>query len=175
MLELTFCLTSDDFVAFNVHFALTSQAGLRQFRAFRRTMTLVPSILMCTGIAIATSNPVAGVASGLVTFVVLWFLCPRLWRRAVRKNIRRLGKNNGLGEPGPRRLFADDRGLRQESANGESFQSWSGILRIEETPEHAFIYIGPVQAFVVPKRIGQSEVSTFLAEVRQHPPAPGQA
>lgn len=169
-MELKYDLTSDDFIAYNIHFALTSEAGLRQLGAFRLTMSLVPSFLFCAGIAIALSNLVAGVVAAIVSFVVLWLVSPWLWSRAVRKNVRRMARNNGLGEPGARQLFADDRGLRQESANGETLRSWSGISRIDETPEHAFIYIGPVQAFVIPKRIGEPDVSAFTANVRQHCP-----
>lgn len=172
-MTIEYDLVMEDFIAYNLHFMHTSEACLRQLRAYRLTISLVPSILFCAGITIALSNPVAGIATAIVSFVVFWFLSPWVWWRAVRRNVLRMARNNGLGEPGTRQLFADDRGLRQESANGETFQLWSGVSRIEETPGHAFIYIGPVQAFVIPKRIGEREVSAFLANVRQHCPNRG--
>jgi hypothetical protein len=57
--------------------------------------------------------------------------------------------------------------------SGESFTShhrWDGILRLQETPRHLFLYTDGAQAIIVPKRCFPSpgEAARFAAVVRAH-------
>ncbi len=47
-----------------------------------------------------------------------------------------------------------------------SSATWQGIDRIEATATHVFIFIGPLQAYVIPQRIGARAVHDFVSTVR---------
>lgn len=166
MTALEYELTSDDYLAYNIHTLAVSEAGRRQRLNYRLVLSVVAPLLSGLVIGFGLGDLVGGLVVAAFTGAILWFISPGMWNRAVRKSVARMATRDGLGNPGQHRLVLDDDGLREETANGVSSQSWQGIERVDETPEHAFIYFGPLAAFVIPKRIGEAAVAEFLTQVR---------
>jgi hypothetical protein len=86
-----------------------------------------------------------------------------------RRQARRLSDPRGTFLKGFRISLADD-GV---DIAGESFTShhrWDGVLRLQETPGHLFLYTDGAQAIIVPKRCFPSpgEAARFADVVRAH-------
>lgn len=58
-------------------------------------------------------------------------------------------------------------GIRESTANSESYHKWEAIEHISVTSEHIFTYIAPITAHVIPKRIigdgGFNKISELLS------------
>jgi hypothetical protein len=158
-------LTADDYVAFNLHYIHTAPSARRQFRVYRLTVSLVSPLLILLIVGLLFDDILAGVVVATVSGVGLWFLARRSWMREMRKYLRRAAGREGLGTVGRCSLTIEDGGLRERSSQGETFVAWPSVDRIDETAGHAFIFFGPVQAFVIPKSAGDA-VQPFLDEVR---------
>ena len=168
MTELVYELVSDDFVAFNLHYFGSTDAGRGLRRSQRLMLSVLTPLLVFGVIGLIFKDFVGGAVMAVITGVIMWFLAPALTAREIKRNLAHMNRDAGLGVTGPHRLVADDTGLRETSAEREVATSWSAVDRIDETADHAYIFIGPVQAFVIPKRIGEAAVTGFLDVVREH-------
>jgi len=68
------------------------------------------------------------------------------------------------------RLTAGEDGVKLVSENFEAQYRWPGILKMQETANHAFLYTDGAQAIIVPKRCFASDVEAarFVALIRAH-------
>jgi hypothetical protein len=65
--------------------------------------------------------------------------------------------------PGPTRLWIDVHGVVvSEYSDRSTSLAASAIESIEETPEHVFLTVGPRQAVILPRRVGEPAVQAFL-------------
>jgi hypothetical protein len=166
--SIEYDLVPDDFVAFNMHHALHSEAARRQSATTRIGASVVLPLAVGIMLAAASHDVAFGAVTTLVSGVVLWFLWPRLWSRQMKRFLMRAASSDGLGTVGTQTLSIEDEGLREVSPGSETFTAWSKVRRIDETPDHVFIFVGPVQAFVIPKRIGEERVAAFMGDLRGH-------
>jgi hypothetical protein len=67
-------------------------------------------------------------------------------------------------------LSADEDGVRLASENFETHYRWPGILRVQETGAHLFLYTDGAQAIIVPKRCFAvaEDAARFAALVKTH-------
>ncbi|PFG16231.1 YcxB-like protein [Propionicimonas paludicola] len=162
---LEFELTTEDFVAFSIYGALSAPAV--QKRSARLRIGASAAMFVGLGLAAGLQDGwLYGLVAGLIAAAVFWLIWPPLWAWSTKRNVMRLAESGGLGKPGPCRIWIDQYGVHDATPDGTSTVSWRGIDRVEETPSHAFIFVGPIQAYVIPKRIGGSAVADFLAAVR---------
>ena len=165
---LEFEITGEDLVAYNVYGATTAPAAKKQSARYRVWLSL--AVLVALTILIASDGSwFEGVVFGLVGAAVLWLVWPRLWTWMTRSNVLRHAKTGGLGTPGPCRIWVDEYGIHDATPNGASSVTWQGIDRIEENASHVFVFTGPLQAYVIPKRIGETVVRDFVSAVRAGP------
>ncbi|WP_159794813.1 YcxB family protein [Puerhibacterium puerhi] len=99
---------------------------------------------------------VGGAAAGVVAAAAWRFAFPRLNGWVLGRTLRRLAAHDGLGFVGTVRLTIDDAGLREELAGTTSSAGWDRVDRIEETDAHAFVFVGPLAASILPKRDAQA-------------------
>lgn len=167
MVELEYNLAEGDFVAYNMHYADSSRALRRPRLTFRMIVTLTGPV-MALLISFLTREAHMGflLSMGVVT-ACMWFVSPSLWKSSFRRSLLRMSRHGGLGSSGRYVIKMDESGLREEGPSGITLTSWGQVLRIEETDEYAFIFSGPLHAFIVPKRVGREEVTEFLSEARR--------
>jgi hypothetical protein len=163
--EFTYDLATHDYAAFNLHYLMTSEMGLRQQRVFRISVTAVTGIASVLVIALPSRDLVGGMVAGVIAAAFMWLVAPRMWKQEVQRNIKRMAKGDGLGQPGKHTLTVDDSGLREVTPNATVTTPWSSLIRVDETAEHLFIYTDPVRAFVVPKRIGPDMINELLSSL----------
>lgn len=70
------------------------------------------------------------------------------------------------GTLGPNHIIATDEGVRIDGPKGQSLVYWSAFQRIVIAGNRLLLFIGPVQAFVFPKRVFPDEAS-FAACVKE--------
>jgi len=161
-------LTADDYAAFNLHHLMTSDVGRRQRRVYRLSLAGVTAVLSASLITVVLRDSVAALAAAAIGAMTGWFLGPFTWKREVRRNVRKMAKDDGLGASGRHVLTLDDYGIRENTPNATVTVPWSSLVRVDETADHLFIYTDPVRAFVVPVRIGAERVVELRELVSIH-------
>lgn len=154
--QLEYTLATEDHVAFNAHAALTSRPLRTQATRTRAGGAVLVAALLVLLTGVLRQDWVGGAAAGVVAAVVWWFAFPRLNGWVLGRTLRRLAAHDGLGSVGTVRLTIDDAGLREELAGTTSSVGWERVDRIEETDEHAFVFVGPLAALILPKRDAQA-------------------
>lgn len=168
-MEVTGNINEDDVIAFNDHLMRTLP-GARRWMLF--LWLLAPVIFGVLGV-IASSLP-GGVALGLKCFAFALFvlvLLPVWYRWFNRRWIRaklKSGRNTGMF--GQRKMIVSPREIGCEHDHGHSVTYWSGIDRIETSPEHAFFFVSATNAFIIPKRHfnDEAEFDYFVETARAY-------
>jgi hypothetical protein len=69
---------------------------------------------------------------------------------------------------GPHILRLDDAGLVAIAPGAESRMPFTSVQRVVDTPDYLFVYVGAIQAFVVPRRrIVKGDVRALADELRR--------
>jgi hypothetical protein len=91
--------------------------------------------------------------------VSLW-----IYPMGVDRWVRRLyAEGSSVGLLGNHTLTLEADGLRETSDGGESFHIWPSVERMARTEAHLFIYVGAIQAHVVPlAQLDPAEAERFV-------------
>jgi hypothetical protein len=105
---------------------------------------------------------------GALTAMGVWALLK--WSIASQmRQLSREGCSDGI--VGDHELRIDEKGLTEITSVNESRHAFSGIVRIEDTRDHAFIYISAIQAYVIPKnRVASGDVVGFVERLQRLAP-----
>lgn len=155
-------ISLDDMIAFNLHHyqASAEMRRVRNLRWFARPLTVLAFIVVMYFVMNPTQHAaretkliVVGYLIFLVVLAAAWLVFfPRIWRhaivRAVRKNYLKAENEGYLGH---RTLRFDERTIAERGALGETEKPWSAVEKIDVTPHHAFVYVGDIAAFIVPR------------------------
>ena len=84
-----------------------------------------------------------------------------------------LGTRRRRGTPDPRgtflkgfRITLEDDGVHIEGENFRGLHRWAGVLRLQETDTHMFLYTDSAQAIIVPKRcFASAEIAARFASL----------
>ena len=162
---LEFEITKEDLVAYTLHGLGSAESVRRQNATFRVWLSLAVLIALTLMNGLGDSW-VEGVVAGLVGGAILWFVWPMLWTWTTERNVLRHAKSGVLGTPGPCRIWLDEFGVHDATPTGTSSVSWAGIDRVEENDAYVYVFVAPLQAYIIPKRIGEPAVRAFADEVR---------
>lgn len=164
--HLEYVLTGEDYVAFNLHAATTLADTRRQLFRYRTGGALgVALFVVILGVATRSDGLALTFVIAAFAAALWWGLSPRLMQRSMRRTLARIAETSGLGHVGPTSLRLDAHGVYEECGGVATSAKWPEVLRVDETPEHGFIFIGPMAAFIVPKTTG-TRVDAFLATAR---------
>ena len=164
--SILFTLTVDDLIAYNMHWLKTSPVNRKQVRL--RVLLSIPLLVIAMmGVltAAATRSTTGLVVFGLTGAMSLWsaVLLPRYIVWSAPGRIRKAVASGSVRAPGPTRLWIDDHGVVvSEYSDRSTSLAASAIESIEETPEHVFLTVGPGQALIIPRRVGEPVVQAFL-------------
>lgn len=166
MQRIEYELSNDDYVEYNLHLARTSEVLTKQSSRLRLFGSLTLVVVAFLVIGSAEGSAVIGTLVGVAFGALVWFTWPKTYWWIARQTVRRIARKQGLGRTGRTQLWTDDTGLHERTAVGEATVAWSGVHRVEETPTHAFIFLGPVEALIVPLSVTGAE--NLISEVRRH-------
>ena len=107
----------------------------------------------------------------LIGAVISFLIFPWLHTRGIRnRTLKLLNEGSNKGLLGRQRITLQDEGLYCESPSGETKLKWEAIERIVTNEDYMFVYLGSVNAIVIPKRAfaSQSDLHAFLEDVQHH-------
>lgn len=104
------------------------------------------------------------VAWSALFLLALFVAGPAASDRYVR-GVYKTGANRGtIGE---HEIEIDEDGLVERTEVSETRQSWRGVERIDETETHAFFFVSPLMAYIIPKQsIITGDPVTFIATAK---------
>lgn len=170
-MELTFKLTEEDYINYNVDHSKTSPSMKRSILIQRILgpviFVIVPfMIIQFTDIPLWYWLLVFGVSS------VVWFaFYPRYATWEITRRIKKMlaeGNNENLFNE--RILVLTNEGITETSSIGETKISWAKIERFEETEDYLYIYVSSVSAHIVPKRVfaNTNEQEKFINKITEY-------
>ena len=161
-MQIHYQLTVEDIAAFNVHHSRTSRLSRRRLR-----LTQLWGIF-CTLVVVMIWPRWSSLERALffLAFCSFWLLAyPVYYPWVIKRNARKIySEKESKGVLGKHSIAIRADGVTERSAVGESRTGWEGIERIAADGQYVYLYIGPLQAHVIPKRAFQNdeEVEAFL-------------
>lgn len=125
--------------------------------------------IICPALAYGISllfneGSVFSVVIAALVALVIWFVFPRLARRAIDRSMRKAIASGMGGAVGEARLTLDDDGLTEELAGVTTRAALSSLDRVAETDDHFFVFASSASALLLPKLAhGAAEL---IAELR---------
>jgi len=112
-------------------------------------------------------NLLGSIIIGCLVFIVL--SKGPVWNWLIKIQVKRCyGKGAHPGLIGPHKITVNDRGVLEESEVGEHRVNWNGIVKIESSNTHTYIYIGAAQAHVIPRAsIIEGDYDAFVAQAKE--------
>lgn len=169
-MELQTNIERRDLEAFFEHYRTTTSSS--------RFWTIIWAwLLLLIGVLAALRFARSGMASSFLVWsslFVAWALLGKRWLRWLTRWLTgrfmtaSLAKQDLSAHLGTQRLRVTPDGLFCESSTGSSTTTWSSLKRIEDGPEHTFIYLSDIAALIVPHRAAPPEqLRAFLSELRE--------
>ena len=161
--RLEYSLTSDDYLAFNLFVATALPPYADQARRVRVIGATVVPLAVGITLWVMERNLVASLLAAAAGAAVLWFTWPGFHSWSVTRRLKRIASTSGLGRTGATTLSWDERGVTEAAKASRAEVGWERLERVEETPRHVFLFVGPQEALIVPKRAGDG-----VAELAGH-------
>ena len=164
--EIEFEITEESLTAFNEHHA---QYVPKLKKSIERHRLLWPvGIVLLAGYAWHRGGEPFFVA-GMVVTALLWSLIvPRtlkdVYRKSVRKHYSELEKKDMYGT---HKMHVKESALVEFSPGGRSTIGWDKIMRVDELPDYAFVYIDTNTALIIPKNPADAGVSAFINMIKE--------
>ena len=162
-----FVLTAEDRAAFVDHWLATSRVAAKA----RRTSLMWTSLLVVLVFVALTAVFRSGliVIAGAVTLGWVVASHPKSFRDKVRKDtglIAAEGSDLCLGQD--HRVEASAAGLRSICPEADTTVPWKAINAVDVTPSHAFLTVGMIRAFVVPRgRLAEGDFEQFVSAAQR--------
>ena len=164
--EIEFEITEKSLTAFNEHHA---QYVPKLKKAIERHRLLWPvGIIVLAGYAWHRGGEPFFVA-GMVVTALLWSLVvpwtlKDVYRKSVRKHYSEQAKEDMYGT---HKMHVKESALVEFSPGGRSTIGWEKIMRVDEIPDYAFVYIDTNTALIIPKQPDAAGVSTFINMIKE--------
>jgi len=159
--------TFEEIYAFNAHLAERSGLLRNQIRSW--LALYAACLVVILGYALWRTGEIsviyAPVAVGLGLAVVFPPFYRWVYRWATKRNLRRFV--GGGRECTHHCLAISDAGLRDSGSQGDSVTPWKAIREVTRSEDRLFIFTGPAEAHIVPRRAfgSAAEMEAFAKEV----------
>jgi hypothetical protein len=166
--QIRYNLSMDDLTQFaHYHYRKTPAAR----KLFISQLIIWPLLVFGICYLIDTEpDPFRRAFPALIGALVVAAIFPWLYSYSIARQVRKMyGEGPAIGMFGEHTLAIEHDGLRESSEGGEQFAKWRAIYRVGETSTHAFIYLSPVLAHVIPRaKIEHGSLEQFLVEAKKH-------
>ena len=164
--EIEFEITEKSLTAFNEHH---SQYVPKLKKAIERHRLLWPvGIIVLAGYAWHRGGEPFFVA-GMVVTALLWSLIvPRTLKDVYRKSVRKHYSDQAKKDIyGIHKMQVKESALVEFTPGGRSTIGWEKIMRVDDLPDYAFVYIDTNTALIIPKQPDDAGVSTFINMIKE--------
>jgi len=171
-MNIEFERTVDDLTEFNVFHLANSSSMKRQLFATQLLLSmLIPFVLIgipyLGGQDISTFRIIYGMLAGVLMFV----LFPYINRKATISRTKKVySEGNNQAMLGHQAISLSPEGILGKNQAGESKINWSAVSELAQNEKYYFLYIGSVNAIVIPKNCFHSpeEEKAFLEYINAH-------
>ena len=163
--EIEFEVTEASLAAFNEHHA---QYVPKLNKAIERHRLLWPiGIVVLAGYAWHRGGEPFFVA-GMVVTALLWSLfVPRVLRDVYRKSVRKHYSEQARKDMcGTHKMQVKESALVEFSPAGRSTIDWKKIMRVDEIPGYAFVYIDTNTALIISTTPGDDSIAAFIGMIK---------
>lgn len=152
-MELTYDLTKEDYLAFQLHTAKQSETVKRAL-IMQRMMGPVLFLLFTLVVSWVTEEWLLGLFITFAVASVLWvILYPKFFYGYIKRNVNKMLNESRKGNMfGLHTLVMDKKGFTEKNRAGEKKTNWAGIERIDEDEAYFFLFTSIVEAYIIPKR-----------------------
>ncbi len=165
-MELEYQFEEGDLLAFLDHHMQHSEAA----RDIRRRQTYGYAFLFVIFGLVFWFFGEAALAIAILVLGPLWIAWwPARSRQIYRKQALKMYREgqNPLFE-GPHVLKLDEAGLVATTPKAEARFALTSVQRVVDTPDYLFVYLGAMQAFIVPRRrVSRGDVTAFAAQLQR--------
>jgi hypothetical protein len=160
-------VTLDDVIAFSQHHWRQSPHARQQMR---RGMVIVSALAITVfGLLAIQHQDLILLFALALTLPVFWIAYPPLCRRQFKRNVSQLyleGSTRGI--VGGHEFEALPDGFVDRTEFGEQKTYWPGILKVDCTQDHVFVYISSVSAHIISLRgVTEGDLEGFIAEAKR--------
>jgi len=164
-MEFTFTQTQEDLIAFNEHHLANSPFVRRRKLTNLLTVGLLPLAIGAVLFAFSLDPGPFDWWTFPIASILLFLLYPALYRRSSRRALDKM-LSEGVPTTGERHVRVNPVEISVSSELRSSTVRWKGVQKITREAGHAFVYVGPVEAFIVPRRAFASDAA-FEEGVRE--------
>lgn len=169
-MKLSFELTEQDYIDFNLHYFDTSPTMRRSHNKSRLAGTLLffvlpPVLRNMTDIPFWYWMTTLGIAG------ILWFFYfPKMMKRLYTKQIRKLLKEQKNYFIGKKTLELTSDGILTKGEDGESTVLYSSISKLQQHNGAIYLYNSAVSAIIIPADafLSEKERNDFLNNITPH-------
>ncbi|TRX66162.1 YcxB family protein [Carboxylicivirga sp. M1479] len=148
---------------------------LQHSKQFRRSKLMMTALMPVVFTFLLTLDILKGeynlLSIGILAFIaILWILFfPKYLIKSTLKRSRKLieeGDNSAI--LGMHKLKFDTRGLVHTQPESEQQINWKGIIKLEESANHYFLYNTAVSAIIIPKQKISSQLTQLNEVLHEH-------
>ena len=148
-MEIQFERTEEDFVEFNLFHISNSPSIKKQILWTRIIMAIMPFVFL---FVFYKNISITDYLIATIIALVFVFSYPSIYRSSSKSQTRKfLKEGNNKSLLGHNTIELTPEGILGKSLSGESKINWSSVDKIRQNDEFIFIYIGTINALVIPK------------------------
>lgn len=152
-MEVEYHLTEEDFIQFNVFHVKNTKIARRSLMINR---IVGPIFFLIFGYFYSQvdGDLNLGIIATVIILSALWvILYPKYFAALVKRNTKKgLDNDNKQGLFGHHRLTMTDDGVFDSTSIGTTSTRWESILEFQEDQYNFYLYYGPTNAYIIPKR-----------------------
>lgn len=157
-MKIEFELFEKDYIAFNMNYLSTSPIIKRSIFIQQYIVSIIYLIAPFV-IAKTTDTPLLHWLPICIIIYIVWVIFySKYYKMRAKKHIEKLikeGKN--IGVLGQHSILLTKNGITAIKGSSKSKMNWRSIENISETEEHIYIYIGSIEAYMIPLRAFKNE------------------
>lgn|GEM_PF-3619525 len=157
----------DDLLALQSYFNQNSKTLRRQLVIAQVIMAFT---FLAAGFLVQSMMPPVArtifIVAGIFIASIAVFFYPQMFRARYRRLVRRLmkeGKNRG--QLGTHLMSLNAKEILRRNDHGYVGYYWTTVEKIAETNDHVFVFVGPVNALVIPKRCLDTQQNRVFVEL----------
>ncbi len=149
-MELTYEITAEDFIAFNLNFLRVNPRAKRNITKGRIQGAV---LILFAGILFGTlSNRTSPLWYLLFAAcaIAYFFLIPKYFTSRIPGNVRKMLKNSSNTICGRKTLFLEDSHLRLVGEKEDNAYPYERVQKIIKDAAQYYIYVGEMEALIIP-------------------------
>ena len=153
IMDITYTLTEEDYLKFNLYHIKNSKTGIRALNLQRFVPPLLFIVLAYLMTVVMEASFVVMIGYALVISIPWIVFYPAYFKRTIAQNAKKMlkeGDNEGL--LGKQHMVTTDEGIIVNSGVGATNVSWAGLKKFKEDNDNFYLYNGSLSAYVLPKR-----------------------